>query len=633
MAFFYGIMRYKLVLIFFYALFSPALYAQSSDYIQQLLEEAEGKKLWQQRVWLNLLHYRPSGFFEQQFESSIDDSSFFLAATGKNNPRLELEATLSAFFRAEVNDNNQSLCRFVARFSWLSRQLAIKKSSLPTVECKDYNEWRKMIPSEQVALIFPAYHLNSPSSMFGHTLIRLDPGEDELWSDWLSFAVNFGANISSSDNSMAYAYKGLTGGYPGQFIVAPYYTKILEYSRIERRDIWEYQLNLMPEEVERLVEHLWELKEVNFDYFFFTENCSYRLLELLEVARPEVELTDEFVVTAIPVDTVRAVEQAGMIGKIEYRPSREAVLQSMIEMLNEEEQSVLVKLTQYPDIEGEEPFSRLPTNKQRFLAETAYKLVRSRQNKQARDSSVARKSYQLLSIINRYPVGAEQSVDRPVQPEKSHHSKQLMLKVGERAKTSYTELGFRMSFHSLEDNELGFLRGAQINIASVRLRRSEKNTLFLQQIDFADIFSLTPRTTFFDPLSWRVRGGLERVHRSGKDRLVSHISGGGGYAWNLTSDGMVYTLLTARIEANNEFKNHIEPALGAAAGFLLHNDLGTGKLELASEKFSGGTNSTRLEYEQNLVLARDHAMRFIFKREWYSHKQLSEVGLSYQFHF
>ncbi len=630
---FYEIMDFRYLLILLYSLFSSALYAEDGGYVRQLQKEAERKNLWQEKAWLNLLHYRQPDASEQQFESSVDDASFFLAATGKNDPRLELLATLSALFKAETNDNEQASCRFIARFRWLSSQLNIKQSSLPIVDCKDYNEWRKMVQSQKVTLIFPAYHLNSPSSMFGHTLLRLDPKQDEAWSDWLSFAVNFGANVSNSDNSMAYAYKGLTGGYPGQFIVAPYYEKILEYSRIERRDIWEYELNLTPEEVERLVTHLWELKEINFDYFFFTENCSYRLLELLEVARPGIELTSEFMVTAIPVDTVRAVERAGMIEKIEYRPSRETLLQSMIETLNEEERAVLAKLIESPKLADSRAFSRFPEDKQRFLVETAYKLLRFRQNKQVRDKAVARKSYQFLSIINRYSVGSDQPVLRPVQPEKSHHSKRLSFKVGERDRKSYTELDFRMSFHSLEDNELGFLRGAQINIASVRFRRSKENSLFLQQLDFADIFSLTPRTKFFDPLSWRVRGGLERIYRRGRDRLVSHISGGVGYAWNLTSDGMAYTLLTARIEGNNAFKTHVEPALGVAAGFLLHNNLGTGKLELAGDKFSGGTDSTRLEYEQNLVLSRDHAIRLSFKREWYSHKQFSEVGLSYQLHF
>ena len=626
-------MKLRYLPLLFCTLFSPILYAEDSDYVEQLQNEAERKKLWQQRAWLNLLHYRQQDPSAKQFESSINDSTFFLAKTGENDPRLELQATISALFESETDNNRQAQCRFVARVHWLTSQLDIHKNRLPVVECKEYNEWRKVVQSEKVTLIFPAYHLNSPSSMFGHTLLRLDPKEDEEWSDWLSYAVNFGANVDNSDNSFAFAYKGLTGGYPGQFIIAPYYTKILEYSRIERRDIWEYELNLRPEEVERLVEHLWELKEVNFNYFFFTENCSYRLLELLEVARLDAELTDEFVLTAIPVDTVRAVERAGMIEKIEYRPSRETVLQSMIATLNEDDQLVLAELIENPDLADNKRFSHLPIEKQRLLVETAYKLLRFRQNKQAREEVAARKSYQLLSKINRYPVGTEQLLPRPVRPEKSHHSKQLALKAGERDGAGYTEFGFRMSFHSLEDNELGFLRGAQINIASMRLRHNEEEGLFLQQLDFADIFSLTPRTTFFDPLSWRIRGGLERAYRDKKDRLVAHISGGGGYAWNLTKGGMVYTLLTGRLEGNSVFKNSVEPALGAAAGFLLHNDFGTGRLELRGEKFTGGTESTQLEYEQNLVLARDHAIKVSFKREWYSHKQLSEVGLSYQFYF
>jgi hypothetical protein len=632
-AIFYENMKYIQLLITFCLIFPSTLLAADGGYVAQLQQEAERKQLWQKKEWLNLLHYRQVDKSGEHFESAVDDRSFFISTDGENDPKRELEATLAAFFKVTADDNKQPLCRFVARFHWLSSQLNIRAESLPPVDCKDYKEWRGQVQSEKVTLVFPAYHLNSPSSMFGHTLLRLDPKEGENWSDWLSFAVNFGANVNNSDNSMVYAYKGLMGGYPGQFIVTPYYKKILEYSRIERRDIWEYELNLTPEEVERLVKHLWELKEVNFDYFFFTENCSFRLLELLEVARPEVELTDDFVVTAIPVDTVRAVEQAGMIGPIDYRPSREAILQQMIGSLGEDERVLLSQLVESPSFADNAAFTRLAAGRQRLLVETAYKLVRFRQNKQARSKLEAKKSYQLLSAINRYPVGDKRHVPRPVQPEKSHHSKQWSFKVGERDDKRYSEIGFRMSFHSLEDNELGFLRGAQINIASIKFRRSEAGSFFLQQVDFADIFSLTARTEFFDPLSWRVRGGLERDYRNGRDRLVSHISGGAGYAWNLTADGIGYTLLTGRLEANSEFNNHIEPALGAATGLLLHSHIGTGRLELSGEKFTGGSGSARLEYEQNLVLSRDQAIRVSLKREWFPHEEFSELGISYQLHF
>ena len=101
------------------------------------------------------------------------------------------------------------------------------------------------------------------------------------------------------------------GGYPGLFALMPYREKLSEYRSLENRDLWEYQLDLTPEETGRMVEHVWELKQIQFDYFFFDENCSYRLLELLQVARPSLDLTSQFPLTAIPTDTVKAVKQSG----------------------------------------------------------------------------------------------------------------------------------------------------------------------------------------------------------------------------------------------------------------------------------------------------------------------------------
>ncbi len=148
--------------------------------------------------------------------------------------------------------------------------------------------------------------MNNPSSMFGHTLLRFDrAGQDEK-TRLLSYAVNYGA-VTGNDNGLLFAVYGLTGGYPGTYSVMPYYQLVRQYTDFENRDIWEYQLNLTPAEVRRLLEHLWELREQYADYYFFDENCSYQLLFLLDVARPGLRLADRFPVYAIPVDTVRAV--------------------------------------------------------------------------------------------------------------------------------------------------------------------------------------------------------------------------------------------------------------------------------------------------------------------------------------
>ena len=178
------------------------------------------------------------------------------------------------------------------------------------------------------------------------------------------------------------------------------------------------------------------------------------------------------------------------------------------------------------------------------------------------------------------------------------------------------------------------MRGAQINIIGVTLRRrNSSGNVFLQSANFADVFSLTPRSRFFSPLSWRIRGGAERVFSDDKDRLVGHVTGGAGYAWPLLQDSTVYSLLTGRLEANSTFTHKLEPALGAAAGGLYHSAFGTGRTEINAEKFTGGEYRINLSFTQNLVLSRNNALQIKFRREWHNDKDFNEIGLSYNFFF
>src|SRR5207302_9545050 len=144
-----------------------------------------------------------------------------------------------------------------------------------------------------------------PSSTYGHTFLLLKKkgqGGDEL----LDYAVNFAADLEN-DNGFLYAVKGLMGGYRGRFSTFPYYMKVQEYSNLESRDLWEYDLRLSEPEIERLMQHLWELGNVRIRYFFFNKNCSYYLIPLLEVVEPHRDFKKPFIFKTIPVDTIRAV--------------------------------------------------------------------------------------------------------------------------------------------------------------------------------------------------------------------------------------------------------------------------------------------------------------------------------------
>ncbi len=623
--------RFILVTLILFTSFHHAQ-AASDSYVKELQEKATQLKLWQQREWIGLLHYNKNG--SGQLISQVDADRFFNAKDGKSNPKSELLQTLQAFFSTSTNNDSHAQCRFVARFGWLKNKLNIDDSALPLVTCNDYVQWRTLVPDEQVTLVFPAYHLNSPSSMFGHTLLRLDPAQEKMSSEWLSMAVNFGANVREGDNSMFYAFKGLSGGYPGYFIVAPYFKKIKEYNRKEKRDIWEYPLNLTPQETKRIVTHLWELKEIEFDYYFFDENCSYRLLELLEVARPSIELTDDFKLTAIPVDTVRSIERAGMIKGIQYRPSQATVLEYLLDKMPAKNLDLVESISMDATLVKSDQFTTLASDEKLQILDTAYKYLRFKQTGAERDPQLAKNSHKLLKAMSAFPIQKSNKPKVPsARPEQSHGSKRAAIAIGQENKQSYTELAYRFSFHGLEDNEHGFLQGAQINMGNVVVRDAEDESVKLQRFDVIDIFSLTARTQFFNPLSWRIYTGLERQLTFGQQRLVAHVTGGAGFAYKPFNNNLVYGLVMARLERNRGFKNEVEAAYGLSTGMLHHFGSSTAHVEISAEEFMNDVYRYRGKYTHNFNLAKNHSLKLTAAREKQELITFTEAKLTYQYYF
>jgi hypothetical protein len=563
--------------------------------------------------WIALNHYETGKF--GGWRSYVDDPRFFLAPNGENHPDAELAATLKALYAPATSGDKHAQCVYPARSRWLREQLQL--SDLPTPDCAEFNAWFKDIAPHSAVLIFPAAYLNSPSSMFGHTLLRIDQADiDSDNTALLSYALNFGAFIEGMDNSILYAWKGLMGGYPGLFALVPYREKLAEYRSLENRDLWEYRLNLTQAETARMVEHVWELKQIRFDYFFFDENCSFRLLELLEIARPGLELTEQFPITAIPTDTVRAVKEAGLVSSIDYRPSRERELLARAQPLTGEEQHWALQLADDPAQAQSPDFQQQPRERQALIQDAAFRLQRYRSAAGERDSASAQRSYALLKSINRNPPPALE-VERPGLPEQGHESRTWQLGAGSRDDRAFAEYGLRMAYHDLNDNLYGFPLGAQIEILQLKLRQYEGNHWQLQNLDLANIRSLTPRNELLQPWSWQVASGLERVlGKDGDERLVTHLNGGVGGTWALTDDLLGFTLGTVRIEHNSDFAAFITPAAGFNSGLLWRNPLGNLSLEARGDYFTSGEVRRSLSLNQQWEISRNLGLRLSAKRDF-----------------
>ncbi len=531
---------------------------------------------WHQQ-WLHLLHYRSHGLMAD-LKSENDSADFFVHDEGKIDPLKELSAEVELFSLIQMKNNESLQCRFPARYHWLKQFF----SNWVDQPCSELDQWRKELDAHSLTLIFPASYLNSPSSMYGHTLIRLDR-EDENKSKLLSYSVNFAANADPTDNELVFSYKGLAGGYPGVVSVLPYYAKVNEYSHLEHRDVWEYRLNLTPVEVEQFVNHIWETKETEFDYFFFDENCSYRLLALLDAASERIDVAKDFSLKAMPIDTIRSLIDTNRVEYVDYRPSSGVMLTQQQAQLNNQQKEWAKDIALDPSIIAHPNFQQLTNLEQAQVLEVSISYLRYLIVKKKQRSPENRKrSLDLLSARSKIPL---QNVFKPIQEpdvrdDEGHLTHRSSLYLGQQNENEFIDLQFRIAYHELMDLPDGFIKGGQIEMGSWVLRAinqgENKNDdanvkLQLQKFSIINILSLGARNHFQQPISWRVNTGLDRLLLKNSD-LFGHLDVAGGYSYDLALGqnnlGQVYGLLETRLKITEHFEESYQLSAGTQLGWL-----------------------------------------------------------------
>lgn len=562
--------------------------------------------LYRQEGWLALGHYRARAL--GGFESDADDPAFFLSSGGKTDPRAELLATMDALLRPGGGDGHAQ-CRFPARSRWLQERLRLR---LPERRCPKLNEWRDTLKAHAATLIFPAAYLNSPSSMFGHTFLRLDRENQNDDNALLAFTINYAAQ-AQAESEILYAYRGLFGGYPGIIGVSPYYEKIKEYRDFENRDIWEYRLGLTPAEVDQLVHHAWELRPVRFDYYFIGENCSYRLLGLLDVARPGLRLREQFPLRAIPADTVRAIAAAGLVKETRYRPSAATTLDAHARQLNDVERSLARRLAESRLAADAPELQAMPAARRAAVLETAYEAARfAALDEKSPRGATTRMSLALLRARSRIEARAElREPPRPdIRDDQGHSPWAAGIGFGYYDNRAFGELRLRAAYHDLTDPAPGFRAGAQISLMAANLRYYEDSHLQLERFDAVNIRSISPRSEFVKPLSWSVELGAHRALLHGSRPLLGTAGGSVGLAYELWG-GLAFASAGAQLETGGGLQKGVRLGLGPRAGWLYRGLGGQGMLGfemscyLIGPAYCGGGLSLRhtVNLDRNLALS------------------------------
>jgi len=610
---------YIIVYIFLFPLQNIAYAAVDNTYLAELIAKSRQLGLAERPMWQKLGHYVPNLVFSG-VHGLVDNPQFYNAPDGKYNPQSELEATLASFYSdiEESNEQQNPQCLFIARFAWLNHQLAFDQDRLPYQKCARYQKWYSALNPSGLSLIFASAYLNNPSSMYGHTLMRVDAKDQDEHTRLLAYAINFAANTNES-NGLMFAINGLFGGYPGAFSILPYYVKVREYSDFENRDLWEYQLNLSPEEMDRVLMHAWELGSTYFQYFFFDENCSYQLLSLLQVARPELNFTNQFQWWAIPADTLRVVtKQKDIVRKVVYRPSSATTAKHRLKQLADSERDIVRKLS-IQDLKINDPMlSALPDERAAAVLEASQDYVSYRRLTEKNDvvdsSMLARKLLKARSHLNVISPSLEAPVPE-THPDKGHGSSRLALGAGQSKSNNFQELQARATYHDIMDSDNGYIRGAQIESFSINLRHYDFGETRVERFALIDILSLSPRDEFFKPMSWKISAGWQRTHSlNGTEPLAFSMNGSAGGAWsNEENTSLWYALLDGSSQFNSNLGNGYALGAGASAGlvFDLRSSWRIHGYVRTLRYFLGQLDtSSTLGLEQRISLGKENAIRF-----------------------
>jgi uncharacterized protein DUF4105 len=616
-------------------------------YAAELSARADALGLADDPQWRALLHYRTRGV-GPGVASTIDTDWFFQARDGKTNPRAELRATIARFFDAGVlRDGEPPQCAMRARYLWLALRLAFDPLRLPPQPCVRFDEWRSGLDPRGVTLIFPEAYMNNPSSMFGHTLLRVDAGPPGVRQDLLAYGVNFAAD-TGSDGGVTFAWKGILGYYQGRFGIHPYYDIVKQYGDWESRDIWEYQLALAAGNVDVLVAHLWELRGVTSDYYFFNANCSSQILALLEAARPDLRLRTQVRSWVIPADTVRAVVASpGLVAAASFRPSAATGLRHAARVLPAAERRLARDIARGQLLPDDPRLAVLTDRERAAVLGTAYDLLRyerlSRHEATAAEQHLARSILLARSDVPYEGPGLPPPPTPAVRPDEGHPCARVGLGAGVRDRRFYLEARIRPAYHDLMDPAGGYTAGAHIDFLALTVRwYTNDRDVRVHRFTLVDVTSVTPWDAFFQPISWKVATGLQsrllpNPANDLQEQYVWRTDGGAGLAFEPWAHGVAYGFVDATADLGPALGEGHAIGPGAQVGLFAGpaSDRWQTHLFTRVTQFALGDRSTdsRAELEGRLSLTSRQAIEASIAGHRDFGQTWIEAGVSWNYYF
>lgn len=541
-----------------------------------------------QAVWAALLHFHDNEF-------QVTDQNFFLG-----NEPYSLQSEFDAAHKSLAYPNKNLQCRFPARHAWLAQLSGVNDTGLD--QCHDLREYLVKVPAESVSLIFSSENVSKPSSMMGHILLKIDGTDEGIQK---SHAISFYTDLNSI-NVPKIIYDSLIVGKDGVFALSPYSEKRSYYLDWEGRNIWEYKLSLSPEAIERLLLHIWELKQTKISYFFDDYNCATLTNNLLGVA--DVALLNQSQRWLTPLDVVKHVNQSGMVATTTIETAPKWRVRMLSSALSRIQVSSVVDFLKSGEFE---PALREQTPEDQFLMiKLADEYSRITYEKEPVAYKIGREQQQRLDdLSSTFKI----DLSEYKSPLQTPGDSQFSLGVQHLSDTLYARLSFLPAGHDIDDDNRQYFTENALKLGFVSVLANTES-LKLEALTLYEVTSLTPSDPWLGGMSGHFHLGFRQAYNDDLQRNLNFdASGGVGKSFEPIQQIRLYALLIGGLGATkNERFAYIAPEAGVifnTKGNMkthlkmryshneLNNERDIWRVSASQMKFLSSRYSIRLQYE------------------------------------
>lgn len=578
------------------------------------------------RDWRNLLHI-PAG----SERSEIENASFFLASTGRTNALAELQATIALFDASHNDDENHPQCRFPARYVWLQQQGVLTNQQ--QASCQAFHEWAETEQLRSSSLIFADGFLGNPASFYGHLLLKNNAGNAEFGSDLLNNSLNFGAVVGDNENPIVYILKGLFGGYQATYSASHFYRYNINYAEAELRDLWDYELNVSPEQAYLLTAHNWELMQTAYTYYFTHRNCAYHIGRTLELVTDE-PFMQRYEPVVFPIAVVQRLANSTINGEpavadirhIESRQSR--FRRKFLQLDAAEQQATRAWVNSAGDDRYHYSLLREESRKRVLAVLVDYYEFQISQDRQ--NQTLMQLKNQVLLARMQLPAGAVVfAAAEAAAPHTAVGGSLLQPAVVQHSRLgSGLGLTYRVAYYDMLTPDAGKAADSALSMAEIDLRWHHGEGVEVARLWAVNIESLNINPTGLagdGGRAWMLRAGWERDYLAASGQSFrAFVRGGLGKAWQ-HQNTRFYTMLDAQLNGRDSAGNWA--AIMPRAGFT--HSFGPSKILCeAGLRLRDGEQNWRYHC----------AARVTHRDQWdvrvgFSHEDYSEAQAAFSWYF